>query len=442
MIPRPFTYGANGVAFKNGKLYLFRFRRETKRRPMAGSVSAIRPWGARAGCWVRTDKQPAWQQVRPELGLASRTVSVAGCKTQFPGGAGSADDGSDCESSPQLAAEGRAYDSFLASIPAEAAALASGFGERQWHALQLLNRVGQFAFELTRDCPALAAMIASSWVFRKRLHWQMRAARRLCRVRRHDAVGWLGFPSSRSVVRLLKKIPAADVSVQGLLYLRDCLRENDPQAVKALQHCRRLPRPVLRIVTDPCLQPFAGPQLLSDLAENQASALRWPGSAPEMMRDTLVYWQQAFPERCVRGVFRSASVLGAAHEEMILESRIGRDILGRKLPPPPLPGTDQIKPLETMNEVYQESLDMHHCLFAAYSGRIAIGAYYAYSLTGAERATIGLKRVAGGWAIDQVQGPCNEPVSLRAMDRVLDWIGQPAAGERVAASAWDPVAAF
>ncbi|MEI7836761.1 MAG: hypothetical protein WCK05_10175, partial [Planctomycetota bacterium] len=268
---------------------------------MTGSISVIRPWGARAGCWVRSDKQPAWQQVRPELDLARRVVTVADRKTQFPCGPDGAGQGVDCVSGSLLVAEGRAYANFLAAIPAKAAVLASGFSERQWHVLQLLNRVGQFAFELTEDCPALAAMIASSWVFRKQLHWQMRAARRLCRIRRHDAVGWLGFPATRSSVGLLKKIPAGDVSVQGLLYLRVCLRENDPPAIKALQHCHRLPRQVLRIVTDPCLQPFAGPQLLSDLAENLTSELRWPLSAPEMMRDTLLYWEQAFPERAVRG---------------------------------------------------------------------------------------------------------------------------------------------
>ncbi|MEI7838041.1 MAG: hypothetical protein WCK05_16695, partial [Planctomycetota bacterium] len=122
--------------------------------------------------------------------------------------------------------------------------------------------------------------------------------------------------------------------------------------------------------------------------------------------------------------------------------RIDQDILGGKLPPPPLAGTDQIRPLETLDQVRRESMDMHHCLFAAYSRQIAMGTYYAYSLTGAERATVGLTKAGGRWAFDQIRGPCNEPVRLSAMTRVREWIGQPTAGEPVAASAWDPVVAF
>ncbi|MCE7510993.1 PcfJ domain-containing protein [Alloalcanivorax xenomutans] len=74
----------------------------------------------------------------------------------------------------------------------------------------------------------------------------------------------------------------------------------------------------------------------------------------------------------------------------------------------------QAQALLTPQALAEEGRALHHCV-AVYADDCAGGQYLVYALTGPERATLGLIRtVQGGrttFVIDQIQGPCNQPVS-------------------------------
>ena len=379
-----------GEAFKDGKYYKF-----TK-----ASVTVMRPWGRKAGAWRKTTKKP-WHHLRPRIDL-NRKIQVK--QLSLPGIA------------DRTERKEVAYLRFLACIPQEARSLAARYRHRQWHILQLLNRVPG-ADDLARSNPALAWMLASSWMFHP-VSQHLRAARSLVRKRQREIVGWLCFPRRQSSVKILRKINPLSLYIPALTYLRHFIRRKEVS--QALAHLSRINTGVLRLVCDPVLFYLVRPTLLEEVAacSGEDQQPRFALALRDMVRmAVLLDGEQALGHM---RPFRSIEAAEASHDELV--ERLNRkDSSGIAFPEPPLAGTEQIVPLQNHAELVKEGRKMHHCV-ASYARGVCAGHVYVYRVLAPQRATLAIGKEKGIWKIYQLKGFANRQVSKETWKAVHDWI--------------------
>lgn len=175
-----------GGHWKNGKLILFE----------DCEIVVMRPWGKRAGAWMKTDSE--WNGFRPEYPvLENDLLSNEWYKGKIPASFLKSRAEIDPEQPVQYTIPpgmdkqtsawvkyyyrqlGRwcAYEQFLKQIPEWALCRARQLDSRQWHMLQLFNRVPG-SKELFDSTPVLAFMLASCNAFHPIRH-RFRASRRL-----------------------------------------------------------------------------------------------------------------------------------------------------------------------------------------------------------------------------------------------------------------------
>ena len=100
-----------------------------------------------------------------------------------------------------------------------------------------------------------------------------------------------------------------------------------------------------------------------------------------------------------------------------------RDDAGQFLPfpNPPHPGTEQIIPIRTPNELAEEGKFMSHCA-ASYTEMVQTGTYFLYRMETPARLTIGVRVHEGKIiAIDQVKGRFNKIADRNIKAIVDDW---------------------
>ena len=98
-----------------------------------------------------------------------------------------------------------------------------------------------------------------------------------------------------------------------------------------------------------------------------------------------------------------------------------------RLPPPPLPGNDEITPLTSQEEIILEGKEMNSCV-VNFIDRVLRGEYFFYKTKHPERLTIGVLIGAGrnGWAPDtfllqEVRAPLNRQPSKESMGFITEW---------------------
>lgn len=98
-----------------------------------------------------------------------------------------------------------------------------------------------------------------------------------------------------------------------------------------------------------------------------------------------------------------------------------------RLPPPPLPGNDEITPLTSQEEIIREGKEMNSCV-VNFIDRVLRGEYFLYQTKHPERLTIGVLIVAdrNGWAPDtfllqEVRAPFNRQPSKESMGFITEW---------------------
>lgn len=126
----------------------------------------------------------------------------------------------------------------------------------------------------------------------------------------------------------------------------------------------------------------------------------------------------------------SIDALRALHNNLVRElNRLERSCWRHRaaeghflaLPEPPVASCDGMSALSTQEMIFDEGLQMDHCI-VSYIDRVLAGKYYVYQMTEPERLTIGLKKsIAGLWSIDQVKGKRNTAPSKSGMDIVQWW---------------------
>jgi hypothetical protein len=99
---------------------------------------------------------------------------------------------------------------------------------------------------------------------------------------------------------------------------------------------------------------------------------------------------------------------------------------GEKFPPPPLPGAEDIQPVDSVRELMLEGQIMHHCV-GGYIEDVCSGRRYIYRVTAPERATLEIqKNKAGVWGLGQVKTRCNGTPGNEVTRRVWEWFSEKA----------------
>ena len=206
--PRPIRYGALSKP-ERGKLYFF--------SPSEG-ILVVRPWPV-LKAWRKTPKR-SFKQIRADISLADPpSVLPVSRRSGPPSGPTSPNpseeelralieewpvNSTDDDIAQPRMIRGFPYAkrwhaesdlrhrqvcrAFAESFPPAIRQVLARFGTRQWHLAKLAQLDG--GLDLIKTNPGLAFCLASSWVFKRTTHpW--RTARRLLRLKRRDAAGWL-----------------------------------------------------------------------------------------------------------------------------------------------------------------------------------------------------------------------------------------------------------
>ena len=443
--PRPIRRGA---LFKpdRGKLYFF--------DPTDG-ILVVRPW-PELKAWRKTPKR-AFKQVRPEISLAEPPHILPASRRSGPP-TGPVTHGSSEEELQALIARwpvniadddtvqprmirGFHYNkrwhaeselrrlqvcrAFAESFPAQVRQMVARFGSRQWHLAKLARLDG--GLELIGTNPGLAFCLASSWVFKHSTHpW--RTARRLLRLKRRDAAGWLRFPSTESTVRLLAKVAPEACYAPLLLNLRRAVNGGQPpELVKTLTFLPVLNADTLTVINSRTLLPYLTPALLRDLTRRAVH----PGCTGEW-RNLMVDVQrmlQRLRDALPPSPLRSLAAYRRYHDALAREfnARFADETQepmddGSPLPPPPFPGTPEIIPLSTPQEVHQEGVEQESCV-VSYLPKVRSGHCYLYRVLAPQRATAEItEHQAGRGHLVQLSGFKNRPVSMATREAVENWL--------------------
>jgi hypothetical protein len=309
---------------------------------------------------------------------------------------------------------------YLQPIPTEVLALVGPFACRHWHLLNLIARCPG-ALDLARSNPALAFALASPWVFRRPAPKQpLRAARALLRRPQHEIAGWLGFPQSRSAVRILRKLPPDKCTVPNLLNLRRlCVTHSKP-----LRHIRRLGEETIRLLlmSDENFQPTG--RYLAEVSAHPPPA--WLCGEPQLVQDVL-WLRDSVGETGPMPMLTHAHLL-RIHDQLV--ERLGRMDLKKfdrlPLPEPPLPGHEsenlRLEPLTTEIDLVEEGRIQRNCA-GAYAPRVRQGGLFLYRVTAPERATLLIARVRmGEWRISELKAAENRPVSDETAAAIHNWL--------------------
>lgn len=303
-----------------------------------------------------------------------------------------------------------------------------GIKERRWHVLNLWLRVPE-GRELFDEIPALAWMLASSWMFRKPVSKPFRSIRALVGKPRARILEWLGLPPGDGTLKLLRQLPgqACDQLLMRRCHVvfRDATLRNwllnlgMPLTLDVLLAANpgRISYPLLRAIAEGRSMPHSGARGEVARVYLDVCWMAWSLEEEKVDPDQL-------------GRIRSTRRLWEFHEELVaLQNSRERPSTpaweGRK--PPPVAPAQWMVPLETEEALTAEACELRHCLSSSlYRDAVAEGRYYAYAVHHElGRATLGIQRESGErWRIDQLRGHANGPVDPAVQAAVVEWARQ------------------
>jgi hypothetical protein len=241
-----------------------------------------------------------------------------------------------------------------------------GFKERRWHLLNLWLRVPE-GRELFDDMPALAWMMASSWLFRKPVTKPFRSLRSLVRKPRNHVLQWLDLPPGDGTLKLLRMLPGMACEMLPMIHYHAAFRHTTTRgwllnlgvpltrqildaAVPGL-----ITYPILQAVAHQHLMPATGPMARDQVARIYFDVRSMMDVLPNEIHQTRL------------GRIRSPRRLWEYHEELVARRYRGGGNGGGLVPsswegslPPPAPAPDWMQPLDTAEAVQAEGKEMRH----------------------------------------------------------------------------------
>lgn len=426
--------------FKDGKLIEFSKR----------DIVVSRAWGDKSGCWRRT-KTKGWQHIRhPSFSELIEIYNMGFPTSSFYKTSNSniekifrtrfveyaCVDDEELTKFKWYSADVRQYlavHDYMIQIPKSILSRVSKLNSRHWHMLQLFNRVPQ-SVELFDSNPALAYMLASSWVFHPTTN-HMRAVRSAIVKKHTDILGWLGFPSEKRILKVLKKINISDetLSIQFFLFLKKVYLRNNPSEIKIWSHIPHVNENVMwfsvrgfsgNILHEIALLPFT-PTNLKKLKSDHFDLLGYEKALkkyniPNNITDNLRFFSSIkcltrYKEKLAYILFSYSFDKGGFYRKIF--------------PKQPIPNYQSISGLTTFYELLSEANLMQHCVLD-YIPNIHMKKSYIYKFNptykelgcGLERCTIELKNNDTDWSLSDIRGEYNENISQKTRDYVTKWL--------------------
>ncbi len=309
------------------------------------------------------------------------------------------------------------------TVPSNVRELVSIFStSSHWNMLSFLARVGKPAEELIVSNPALAFVVAHGNLFRIRpVQRPHRAARSLLKKQRRATLEAFGFPPTRSIARILAKLPPQACTIRHMFYLRGALGE--PKVLKKLQHAPRLTTPVIRVVTDPNLQPLASPRLIEEIGAASESEARRISQMLDDVRSLLR--SLTYPTATAQPI-NSISQLQSRYSELVavMDDAWGAPPNSQQVAciQPPINGTGCIQPIMSYDEMEAESRLQDNCVGEKRDEVVRRKAYFYRVDLPWERATLSLVRKANEWRFGDLRARENGPVCLETWRHVKMWL--------------------
>ena len=268
------------------------------------------------------------------------------------------------------------------------------------------------AFELFDSNPGIGLLLAYCGTFRRSLTEPWSEARQRIKDPRRSILGWLGFPASKSAVRIVAKIDVERMSVEHCLTLRDLLFNESTACT--LRHLPVLCDGVVDVLAEQrfrCLVPHA---VLEELCHRKDDDII-TGLIGEVLQLAAYHDFRLRPFFCCDSVIVTVEHLRSLEGALKPEwHRHYEDII---FPDPPItvplysqPPGILIEPIRSPRELFDEAMTQHNCVFDRLewveSGDAAI-----YRVLQPERATVLLRRSGDGiWVISEFRAARNRPV--------------------------------
>jgi hypothetical protein len=365
-----------------------------------------------------------------------------------------AQEGGATEPSAQAQAKAEAFAAFRNATPPEWVALVDAFESHQWPLLRLLQAVPA-AGDLARANPVLAYALANNLEFRgtspeaaaEQAVWYSHRKQKVI-------LEWLGFPASESLARLFRKIPPPSVYPSLLRRVRGTLK-HWPELQPLLAHLPAISRPVLELASHSELARLTTPKLLHEVAQRTAEpvadqvaeviqtgvtlrhelGLALPLRPFQSMAQVLRFQEEVDAEYRAFLIRREEARVEVARRQRLAEEacererretaarrRRGPELRRQPFPPPPLPGTATIRPLDSDKALEREAREMLHCV-SRYGPIVRQGDVYCYKVLAPERATLCITRRADGcWRRTELKGASNEEPALATINAVEAWL--------------------
>jgi hypothetical protein len=323
---------------------------------------------------------------------------------------------------------------FRNTIPVAVVGAVERFQSHQFNMIDLLSKE-QAALDLAASNPALFYCTGNNDQFRKLLAPSPAEAARkqICR-RQKQILAWLEFPSSESMVRILRKVLPEAVTPHDLRVLRQAI-QSDPEVARRIPHLPAINSSVLGLVGNLKLFAAASPRLLTRVAE--AEEERTSSRTADLLVDSLymlrnagIRWKaprfdsiQAVREFHDRVAVEWQRILTAPPPERRPQPAKKRAAPQRKFPQPPIPGTEDILPLASEQALRAEGKIQANCV-ASYASKVRNGALYIYRVLRPERATLSITLGPDGcWHRGELELYKNRGIASNATRHAVDeWL--------------------
>lgn len=376
---------------------------------------ALDLWPQLKAEWKR-DSGRRWKHFEPKFRLLRPPLSTANAPNQSALGP--------CRITvqsidPELE-RARAFTLFRQALPPNVAAAIERFPSRQWRLLRLCNFREEAADLLTQN-PALGLFLAHHETIRQPTAKILSTAASVSKLRQRDIAVWLGFPDSEAVVKALAKIPVFSVDLAAADWLK--VGFGDDELLKLTAQLPCLHAGVLALLRNLVLRSMLTPKLLAEVSSDAFEPTQ--PQAVYLLEDLSGILREMHPW-AERKSFSTLKRLRSVHREMSLEYADWRqrnpEREPAKLPTAPLPGTNDIVPLQTAAEIVAEGRDQKNCA-ARYVTWVAGCGGYIYRVLRPERATLAIHRGPGGaWEIQQLKAQENGDVTVETRLMVEGWL--------------------
>ena len=455
-----FTEPKQGVAFHNGKLYLFE----------ANRIWVLRAWPPYI--WEKTRQNPAWRGARLvyldiclRTGLDEQRISQEGDLPLHPIPPALPFVPPSTPEQPHTPEEAIAWKSAieihstrsrlnvqncfracLSPVPARVrlAMVQSTSKWYQWNILRFCARVPN-GLELAETNPALAFILPSINALEGGREGRVtndvwRLARRV--------IGWkqskilervLGFPGRPWVAGVVRKLAPRSCNISRIRELRNLIWQSpqDRPLRKALCHLPRINSPVLEILSRKDLSACVSNRLLQELGQ----------STEEDQSLRLVYLLEdvlALRRMLGHGIagFRlsSLNVLRTHHDTLCdrlhvtpgqlaaarwnlaepgLETAL--NVLRKPFPKPPLDGCETIQRITSIEALSDWGHQEHNCV-ETYVYQILCSKVYIYAVLAPQKATLAIAPSGRGWGIRQLLAARNASVERKTYLHVMEWL--------------------